>query len=109
MCGGVKNDNGFCKRVKLCFLKSAREVFAVKRIVLSVLILLFLASGFSLSACSKSFWGGAAAGTVGTGAVYEYKTKQQMDRLEKDFEKGDISKDEYLKRKKEIEKGSIIY
>lgn len=59
--------------------------------------------------CSKGFWGGAALGTVGTGAAYEYNKKQQMEELEEDFEEGNIDKEEYQKRKKEIQEGSIIY
>jgi hypothetical protein len=59
--------------------------------------------------CSKSFWGGAAVGAAGAGVAYEYSKKKQMDTLERDFEAGRIDKDEYLRRKKQIQEGSIIY
>jgi len=59
--------------------------------------------------CSRGFWGGAAVGTVGTGAAYEYSNKKQMDRLEEDFKAGRIDKEEYFRRKKQIQDGSIIY
>lgn len=73
------------------------------------IVLIILLLGISQTGCSGRFWGGAAAGAVGTGAVYEYQKKKQMDELEKDFERGNISRDEYLRRKEEIRKGSIIY
>lgn len=80
----------------------------MKRFTISLLVIVFLTS-FSLTGCSKAFWGGAAAGAVGTGAAYELSKKKQMDRLEQERASGAISQDEYLKRKAEIEKGSIIY
>ncbi len=81
----------------------------MRRISMSALLIFFMTSGVAVSGCSKAFWGGAAAGAVGTGAVYEYKKKQQMDKLEAQRAAGEISQDEYQKRKAEIEKGSIIY
>lgn len=48
-------------------------------------------------------------GAAGTGAAYEYKTKQQLDKLDQDYAQGNITKEEYEARKKEIEDGSIIY
>jgi len=74
----------------------------MRPILAMVLVLALWTSGIAISGCSKSFWGGA-------GAAYEYKKKQQMDRLEEDFEQDRISREEYLDRKKEIEEGSIIY
>jgi hypothetical protein len=55
------------------------------------------------------FWGGAAVGAAGAGAAYEYSAKQQLDRLEKDYKAGNITKEEYESRKRQIEEGSIIY
>ncbi|SDY92309.1 hypothetical protein SAMN05421754_103121 [Nitrosomonas sp. Nm58] len=49
------------------------------------------------------------AGAGAAGGAYEYQSKQQLDKLEEDFKKGTINRDEYLKRKKQIEGGSIIY
>ena len=59
--------------------------------------------------CSPQFWGGAAAGALGTGAGYEYNAKRQMDKLEEDFRNERISRKEYEERKRQIERGSIIY
>ena len=75
------------------------------------LVIIFLAC-FSLSTlqgCSKEMIGGAAVGAAGVGAAYEYQNKKQMDRLEEDFKAGNITKEEYLKRKEDIKSGSIIY
>lgn len=55
------------------------------------------------------FIGGAAAGALATGAGYEYSAKRQMDQLEEDYKNRRISREEYEDRKKQIEKGSIIY
>ncbi|HUD00226.1 MAG TPA: hypothetical protein VMR88_17170 [Candidatus Polarisedimenticolaceae bacterium] len=70
--------------------------------------LLFLAL-LTLTQSSCAFVGGAATGAVAAGAGYEIQAKRQMDRLEEDFNKRRISREEYEDRKKQIEKGSIIY
>ena len=72
---------------------------------LSLLILIGLA--FSQSGCA--FLGGAAAGTLATGAGYEINASRQMDRLEDDLRNERISRQEYEARKQQIERGSIIY
>jgi uncharacterized membrane protein len=46
------------------------------------------------------------AGAVGT--AYEYQNKQAMDELERDRHAGKISQEEYDRRKREIEKRSLI-
>jgi hypothetical protein len=56
-----------------------------------------------------AFLGGAAAGSVATGAAYEINAKRQMDKLEEDFKNERISRREYEERKAQIEKGSLIY
>jgi hypothetical protein len=67
-------------------------------------------SGVLLTAgCSPAFWGGAAAGVLGTGAGYEIQSKRQMDRLDEDLRDERISRGEYETRKQQIERGSIIY
>jgi hypothetical protein len=55
------------------------------------------------------FLGGAAVGALATGAGYEFNAKRQMDRLEEDFRNERISRQEYEKRKQQIESGSVIY
>jgi hypothetical protein len=49
---------------------------------------------------------------VGAGAAgggYEYQAYRQMQQLEEDYKNRRISREEYEDRKKQIEKGSIIY
>jgi hypothetical protein len=66
------------------------------------LIVMFLLIG-TLAGCA------ALVGAGATGGAYEYQSKQQLDKLEEDFKTGNINHNEYLKRKKQIEEGSIIY
>lgn len=66
------------------------------------LTLMLLALG-SLAGCA------AMAGAGAAGGAYEYQNKQQLDRLEEDFKQGEINREEYLERKKQIEEGSVIY
>ena len=81
----------------------------MKRLSVVLAILLVLSSSVTFTGCSKWFWGGAAAGAAAGGAAYEYTTKQQLDELEEDYEAGEMSKEEYIRRKEEIEEGSLIY
>jgi hypothetical protein len=74
-----------------------------KRIILAIALLV----GLTQSGCA--FLGGAAVGTLATGAGYEINAKSQMDKLEDDYRKERISRAEYENRKAQIEKGSIIY
>jgi hypothetical protein len=68
---------------------------------------LLLLLGLAQSGCA--FLGGAAAGSLATGAAYEINAKRQMDRLEEDFKNERISRREYEQRKRQIEQGSVIY
>jgi hypothetical protein len=65
---------------------------------------IFLAS----SACSPWFWGGAAAGAIGTGAAYEHKRRDELRDLEHEYERGEIDRQEYRERKKAIEDTSPL-
>jgi len=70
-------------------------------------LLLMLAGNLALSGCA--FLGGAAVGATGAGAAYELNNKRQLDRLEEDFRSGRISREEYEDRRRQIDRGSIIY
>lgn len=70
-------------------------------------VLLLMLASLGQSGCE--FLGGAAVGTLATGAGYEYNAKRQMDRLEEDYRNERISRREYEDRKRQIERGSIVY
>ena len=73
------------------------------------LYVLIMLGGLAQWGCSGEFWGGTAVGALGAGAGYEYNAKRQMDRLEDDLKAGRISSEEYQDRKRQIERGSLIY
>ena len=75
----------------------------MKKIILALTLLI----GLSQSGCA--FLGGAAVGTLATGAGYEINNRSQMDKLDADYRNERISRREYEARKSQIEKGSIIY
>jgi hypothetical protein len=66
-----------------------------------------LLAGLSQWGCE--FLGGAAVGGLATGAGYEINANRQMNRLEDDYRRERISRREYEERKRQIERGSIIY
>jgi hypothetical protein len=68
--------------------------------------LLFLGS-LGLAGCE--FVAGAATGALATGAGYEINAKRQRDKLEDDYRNERIGRREYEARRRQIEKGSIIY
>ena len=72
-----------------------------------LMLLLVMLVGFGQSGCA--FMGGAAVGAGATGAGYEYQAHRQMQQLEEDYKNRKISREEYEDRKKQIEKGSLIY
>ncbi len=72
-------------------------------ILMAALPLLFTAG------CSREVVGGAALGAGAAGAAYEYSNKEKLEDLDREYETGQISRDEYLRRKQQIEKGSLIY
>lgn len=80
-----------------------------EKMVMRCLMAVLLAVALGLSGCNKDFWGGGAAGALGTGAAYEIQTKRQMDQLEEDYKSGKITKEEYEIRKDQIRKGSVVY
>jgi hypothetical protein len=75
----------------------------MKKIILVCLLVMGLTQG------GCAFLGGAAVGAGATGAGYEYQAYRQMQQLEEDYKNRKISREEYEDRKKQIEKGSILY
>ena len=72
-------------------------------------LILLLIMACILSSCSGAFWGGAASGTAATGAGYELRAHQQMQKIDDDLKAGRIDQREYDIRKDEIKRDSIAY
>jgi hypothetical protein len=72
-----------------------------------LMLVLMITMGLSQWGCE--FIGGAVVGAGATGAGYEYQAYRQMQQLEEDYKNRKISREEYEDRKKQIEKGSILY
>lgn len=72
-------------------------------VILAIAVLLCTAV---VSGCSTRE---VAAGAAVGGAAYEYSNKRAMDELERDYQAGRIKRGEYERRKKEIEKRSVVY
>jgi hypothetical protein len=75
----------------------------MKKLMLTLVLLI----GVGQSGCA--FLGGAALGALGTSAGYEINAKSKMDQLEDDYKHEKISRAEYLSRKSQLEKGSVVY
>ena len=74
-----------------------------KEIVITTAALLMT----GIAGCSSKA-GNVAVGAGAVGAAYEYQNKQAMDELNRDRQAGKISQEEYDRRKREIEKRSLI-
>lgn len=73
---------------------------------MQILVIGVLAVGIGVSACStREIATGAAVG----GAAYEYSNKRAMDQLEEDYKAGRIDREEYERRKSEVEGRSLVY
>lgn len=73
---------------------------------LLTMLILIVSFAVVLAACStREVATGAAVG----GAAYEYSNKRAMDELKKEHNSGQISREEYDRRKREIEKRSLVY
>lgn len=79
----------------------------VEKLIIRTSLIFSMMTVMFVTGCG--FWGGAAIGAAGAGAAYEYSSKKQLGRLEEDYKAGNITKEEYESRKRQIEEGSIIY
>ena len=73
----------------------------------------FISMGVLLTAlvavgCSSKA-GNVAVGAGAAGAAYEYSNKRSADKLESDVKEGKISREEYDRRRKELEDKSLVY
>jgi len=73
----------------------------------TLMLVLVLMIGLGQSGCA--FLGGAAVGSLATGAGYEINAHSKMNQLEADYKAEKISRKEYESRKAQIEAGSILY
>jgi len=73
----------------------------------NIMLALVLLIGISQSGCM--LLGGAALGAAGTSGAYEINAHSKMEAIEEDYKAERISRAEYLARKSQIEKSSIIY
>jgi hypothetical protein len=79
----------------------------MKRIVFTVMTLLLLAS----SGCATktgSATAGALGGAAAGGGAYEYRVRQELQRIEDDFSAGKMDQKEYEIRKDQILRMSIV-
>jgi len=76
-----------------------------------IIIGTFLAASVgALAGCSTGeVASGAVAGAAAGGAAYEYSNKRAMDELEQEYESGLITREEYERRKQNIEQRSLVY
>lgn len=70
---------------------------------------MFLAAVMVVFLPGCAYLAGTGTGVVGASAAYEINAKKQLDRLEKDYKAGKITREEYETRKDQIKKGSLIY
>lgn len=66
-----------------------------------------LAAMAAVGCSSKA--GNVAVGAGAAGAAYEYSNKRSADKLEQDVKEGKISREEYDRRRKDIEDKSLVY
>lgn len=76
----------------------------IKSSVMSIILALMI----SIVGCASKA-GNVALGAGAAGGAYEYSNKRQIDNLDKDLKEGKISQAEYDRRRKEIEKRSVVY
>lgn len=62
--------------------------------------------GLSQTGCA-AMWVGAGAAGAATG--YEVRNKYELDKLNRDYESGKLTTEEYEARKEQVEDGSVVY
>ena len=73
----------------------------------------FISIGVVLAAMTavgcSSKTGNVAVGAGAAGAAYEYSNKRSVDKLDEEVKAGKISREEYERRRKDIEDKSVVY
>ena len=67
-----------------------------------------LLAAFAVAGCSSKA-GNVGVGAGAAGAAYEYSNKRSVDKLDQEVKEGKISREEYDRRRKEIEDKSLVY
>ncbi len=80
-----------------------------KAITVTALALVLGVSMTSMGCAPRTATGGAVVGGAAIGGVYEYQNKRALDALEQEFRRGQITQEEYDRRKREISRRSLIY
>ena len=75
----------------------------------TIALTLIMAASLTTVACSNRAAVGTAAGVGAAGVSYEAYNKKRLNDNEERFEKGEISREEYERRKDEIEDRSVVY
>ena len=73
----------------------------------ATLLMALIGAGVVAGCSSKA--GNVAVGAGAAGAAYEYSNKRTMDKLDQDAKEGKISREEYDRRRKEVEEKSVVY
>jgi hypothetical protein len=98
-CGGLKEFATVVANLS----RSNKPGGSMKKLIVVGLLI----TGLTQSGCE--FLAGTLVGAGAAGGGYEYQAYRQMQQLEEDYKNRRISREEYEDRKKQIEKGSIIY
>ncbi len=72
-------------------------------------LFLLLITANLFAGCSGAFWGGTGSGVAATGAGYELRARQQMERIKGQLDRGEINQQEYDIRKDQIQQMSVAY
>jgi len=82
----------------------------LKRHISTCAVIAVALVGASLTtACTSRHVTGGLIGGAAVGGAYEYSNKKALDRLERQRARGAISEREYQRRRREIDKRSLIY
>jgi len=68
-----------------------------------------LAAAGATAGCSTNEVAGGLLGGAAVGGAYEYSNKRALEDLREEYESGEITREEYERRRRDIEKRSIIY
>jgi hypothetical protein len=81
-----------------------------RKAVTATALAMVLGASLTTTGCApRTTTGGAVVGGAAVGGVYEYQNKRALDALEQQFRRGEITREEYDRRRREISRRSLIY